>query len=304
MLMTDALTRLFVIAGAVLLAAPLAAAMAGQAPAVADWRGKTVLITGSTDGLGRELALTLAGAGAQVIVHGRNAERGQAVVAEITKQGRGSARFIAADFASLDAVRAFADTVARDYPRIDLLINNAGIAAGPGTPRRVSADGHEQHFAVNYLAGWVLVHRLRPALEAAAPSRIINVASIAQAPIDFADVMLERPGAHTRGYSQSKLAQVTMTMALAAEFKARGITMVALHPATMMDTSMVRGLGAPARTSVREGHDAVMTVAQMADLEAGAYFNGSQRATPHAQAADRNAQAKLTELSTRLTRVP
>jgi NAD(P)-dependent dehydrogenase (short-subunit alcohol dehydrogenase family) len=266
-------------------------------------RGKTALVTGSTDGLGRELALTLARAGAHVIVHGRNAERGQSVVAEITSAG-GSARFFAADFASLDAVRAFADTIARTYPQLDLLISNAGVLVSQGDGRRTSADGHELHFAVNYLPGWILAHRLRPALKAAQPSRVISVASIAQSPINFADVMLKQPGASARGYGQSKLAQVTMTTMLAPEFAADGITMVSLHPATMMNTTMVRQSGMPARTTVTEGHDAVMALVRATTLDAGAYFNGERRATPHAQASDASAHAALRALSQRLTRVP
>jgi NAD(P)-dependent dehydrogenase (short-subunit alcohol dehydrogenase family) len=283
----------------------LSATMAtAQPPATSPTlRGRTALVTGSTDGLGRELALTLARAGAHVIVHGRNAERGQSVVAEITAAG-GSARFFAADFASLDAVRAFADTIARTYPRLDLLISNAGVLVPQGEGRRTSTDGHELHFAVNYLPGWILAHRLRPALKAAQPSRVISVASIAQSPIDFADVMLERAGASPRGYGQSKLAQVTMTNMLAPEFAADGITMVSLHPATMMNTTMVRQSGMPARTTVTEGHDAVMALVRATTLDAGAYYNGERRATPHAQASDAAAQAALRALSERLTRVP
>ena len=184
-------------------------------PPKLSYAGKTVLVTGSTDGLGRELALALAADGAHVIVHGRNAARGQAVVDEITRAGKGSARFIAADFSSLQATREFADTIARDYPRLDLLVNNAGIAFNNAPVRSANADGYELQFVVNYLAGWILANRLLPNLEAAAPSRIINVASGSAAAIDFDDVMLEKPDAHHRGYGQSKLAQVMMTMELA-----------------------------------------------------------------------------------------
>src|SRR4029453_7330305 len=90
-------------------------------------RGKVVLVTGSTDGLGREVARAVGSLGARVIVHGRNRERGDAVVAEITKEGKGSAKFYAADFASLAEVRTFAQAVLRDYDRIDVLVNNAGV---------------------------------------------------------------------------------------------------------------------------------------------------------------------------------
>jgi len=277
---------------------------AQSAEAPLSWQGKSVLITGSTDGLGRELARALAAEGAHVILHGRNLERGQALVEEITRQGHGSARFFAADFASLDAVRRFADTIAEAYPKLDMLVNNAGVAFTGAQPRHTSADGHELQFAVNYLAGWVLVTRLRPALEAAAPSRVINVASLSANPIDFDDVMLEQPGAHARGYGQSKLAQVTMTRALAASFAASGITMISLHPATLMDTTMVTGLGIPPRATVAEGRDTVMGLIRAASLESGAFYVEGKPATPHPQADDVEARAKLLGLSAELTGVP
>ncbi|MCR6661771.1 MAG: SDR family NAD(P)-dependent oxidoreductase [Luteimonas sp.] len=270
-----------------------------------SYDGKTVLVTGSTDGLGRELALALAADGAHVIVHGRNVERGEAVVDEITQAGKGSAKFIAADFSSLQAVRDFADNVARDYPRLDLLVNNAGIAFHQAPQRSANADGHELQFVVNYLAGWILVNRLKQNLQAAAPSRIINVASGSADAIDFDDVMLERPGAHHRGYGQSKLSQVMMTIEIAPAFAEDGITMVSLHPATLMDTTMVKGIGIPARTTVAEGRDHVMGLIAAPTLQPGAFYVDGQVATPNdPQATDAEARARLVALSAELTGVP
>ncbi|MFU8821419.1 MAG: SDR family NAD(P)-dependent oxidoreductase [Gammaproteobacteria bacterium] len=286
------------------LAAGSPASRAQDADAPLSYDGKTALVTGSTDGLGRELALALAADGAHVIVHGRNAERGQAVVDEITASGKGSARFYAADFASMQAVREFADTIARDYPKLDLLVSNAGIAFTGDQPRRTSADGYELQFAVNYLAGWVLVNTLRPNLAAAAPSRVINVASGSSAPIDFDDVMLEQPGAHARGYGQSKLAQVSMTVELAPRFAADGITMISLHPATLMNTTMVESLGIPPRTTVAEGRDHVMGLITRPDLEPGAFYvEGQPRAPTDPQPLDAEARARLVALSEELTGV-
>lgn len=292
----------------ILIALLFAASMAALAPAAIaqdaplSYDGKTVLITGSTDGLGRAVARALAAEGAHVIVHGRNAERGQALVAEIEESG-GSADFHGADFASLEAVRDFADTIAAQYPALDLLVNNAGVLV-PGGDRSASADGHELHFAVNYLAGWVLTNRLRPNLAAAAPSRVINVSSIAANAIDFDDVMLERPGAAARGYGQSKLAQATMTVALAPSFAQDGITMVSMHPATMMDTTMVRGMGAQARTSVDEGRDHLLGLIVAPALEAGAFYvAGAPARTNDPQPYDEAARQRLLELSEQLTGV-
>jgi NAD(P)-dependent dehydrogenase (short-subunit alcohol dehydrogenase family) len=283
--------------------AALALPFAAAAAAPLSYAGKTVLVTGSTDGLGRELALALAADGAHVIVHGRNAERGQAVVAEIEAAGKGSARFVAADFSSMQAVREFADAIAASTPKLDLLVNNAGVAFRDDQ-RRTSADGHELQFAVNYLAGWVLVNRLRPNLAAAAPSRIVNVASGSAHAIDFDDVMLAKPGAAARGYGQSKLAQVSMTVELAPAFAADGITMISLHPATLMDTTMVSGLGIPPRTTVAEGRDHVMGLIHAPALQAGAfYFEGKPTDPMDPQPADAEARRRLVALSEELTGV-
>lgn len=261
--------------------------------------GRTVLITGSTDGLGREVALRLATLGGHVIVHGRNRDRGEAVVTEIARGGRGSARFYPADLASLAEVRQFGETIRREYSRIDVLVNNAGVLFND--ERRVSRDGHEMHFAVNYLSHFLLTRSLLPSLEAAAPARIVNVASLAQSPIDFSDVMLERPGAFSRGYGQSKLAQILFAMDLAEELRDRGVAVVALHPATMMNTSMVREAGMQPRATVDEGADAVMALITAPTLETGQYFNGQRPARANAQAYDLDARHQLRELSFALT---
>ena len=260
-------------------------------------KGKTVLVTGSTDGLGREVARRVAALGAHVIVHGRNQERGKAVVDEIAKDGKGSARFYAADFASLDEVRKLAQAVARDYERIDVLVNNAGIWI---RDRQVSKDGHELHFAVNYLSGFLLTRMLLPKIVAGAPSRVVNVSSLSAAPIDFSDVMLERPGRAGQGYGQSKLAQVFFTIDLAAELKDRKVTVTALHPATLMDTTLVREAGVGARSTVDEGATAVMQQIT-GNVQSGQYYNGLVAAQPHSQANDEAARAKLRALSKQLT---
>ena len=122
--------------------------------------GKTVLITGSTDGVGRYVAERLAAQGWRVIVHGRDRTRGEAVVARITQQG-GEARFLAADLASLAEVRSLAEAVKGDGDGLDALVNNAGIGASAAR-RELSVDGFELRFAVNYLAGFLLTRLLLP----------------------------------------------------------------------------------------------------------------------------------------------
>jgi NAD(P)-dependent dehydrogenase (short-subunit alcohol dehydrogenase family) len=259
-------------------------------------QGKVVMVTGSTDGLGRDVALRSAALGATVIVHGRNQERGNAVVSEITTARKGSARFYAADFSSLAEVRTLARTIDRDYPRLDVLVNNAGVWL---KERQVSKDGHELHFAVNYLAGFLLTRMLLPKIIASAPSRIVNVSSLSASPIDFTDVMLERPGRAGQGYGQSKLAQVMFTFDLAAELKDTNVTVTALHPASLMDTALVREAGAAPRSTVNEGAIAVMQQIT-GNVQSGRYYNGLQIAAPHPQANDESVRARLRQISMEL----
>lgn len=175
---------------------------------------------------------------------------------EIRRSG-GKATFYMADFSSLDEVRDLAAAVRRDHARLDLLINNAGIGTSSGGDRRrTSADGHELRFAVNYLAGFLLTHLLLPLLRAGAPARVVNVASAGQAPIDFSDVMLEKGYDGVQAYCQSKLAQIMFMLDLADELDGTGVTVNALHPATYMDTTMVRRAGIRPLSSVEEGAEA------------------------------------------------
>ena len=202
---------------------------------------QVVLVTGSTSGLGREVARRLGALGHFVIVHGRNRERGMAVVDAIQSEGVGNARFYAADLASFDQVREFGGTILRDYDRLDVLVNNAGFGSAPDE-RMVTEDGHEFRFQVNHLSHFLLTRMFLPRLRENAPSRIVNVSSGAQQPIDFDDVMIENNFSGGRAYAQSKLAQVMFTIDLAEELAGTDVVVNALHPATYMDTGMVRRL--------------------------------------------------------------
>jgi NAD(P)-dependent dehydrogenase (short-subunit alcohol dehydrogenase family) len=265
--------------------------------------GKTALITGSTDGVGRLVAKRLGEASARVLVHGRDRERGERVVAEI-RQGGGSAELLTADLSALAEVRRLAEAVQRSTDRLDMLINNAGIGTGgSGAPRQTSADGHELRFAVNYLAGFVLTRLLLPLIKQSAPARIVNVASAGQQPIDFTDVMLTHGYSGTRAYCQSKLAQIMFTFDLADELKHTGVTVNALHPATYMDTTMVRRAGITPWSSVEEGAEAILNLATSSALEgqSGLYFNGLREARADGQAYDAKARQRLKAISLELT---
>ncbi len=264
--------------------------------------GKTVLVTGSTDGLGREVALRLGKLGARVLVHGRDRARGEEVVKEI-KAGGGDAYFYQADLSSLAEVRRLAADVLKDNQRLHILINNAGVGSGPaGVPREESKDGHELRFAVNYLAGFLFTGLLLPTIVKSAPARIVNVSSLGQQAIEFDDVMLQKSYQPRRAYMQSKLAQIMFTIDLAQALEGKGVTVTTLHPATYMDTKMVRAHTTPIST-VAEGAEAVMQLAVSDKVEGktGAYFNGLAEARAIPQAYDPEARARLWALSLKLT---
>ena len=260
-------------------------------------QGRTALVTGSTDGLGRCVAIALAGLGASVIVHGRNRPRGEDVVRRIQADG-GAAVFYAADLASLETVRRLADTVLKRHGDLHILINNAGTWKKFGA-RRTSVDGHEMNFAVNYLSGFALTHRLLPRLRSSAPARVINVSSVAQRPIDFDDVMLTQDYSGSCAYRQSKLAQILFTFDLARELEGTGVTVNCVHPALLMDTTMVREGGFKPLCSVEQGATAVMQLAVSPLLEGrtGLYFKVFEEARPDDQAYDEDARARLAALT-------
>jgi NAD(P)-dependent dehydrogenase (short-subunit alcohol dehydrogenase family) len=247
------------------------------------------------------VAQRLGAAGARVLIHGRDADRGRCAVADIRKAG-GTAEFLAADLGSLAEVRRLADTVGAREKRLDILINNAGIGTA-GTTRQTSGNGHELRFAVNYLAGFLLTRLLLPLIEASAPARIVNVSSAGQQALDFDDVMLTRDYSGRRAYCQSKLAQIMFTMDLAQQLAGSDVTVNALHPATYMDTAMVRRAGVTPVSSVDEGAEAILNLAMSPDLAAssGGYFNGLREARADRQAYDDAARKRLMKISQELT---
>jgi NAD(P)-dependent dehydrogenase (short-subunit alcohol dehydrogenase family) len=263
---------------------------------------KTALVTGSTDGVGRVVAKRLSERGWRVLVHGRDRDRGHALVTEIEAAG-GTAEFLPADLSSLVEVRGLANTVTEKTGRLDLLINNAGLGTGgPRAIRQTSADGYELRFAVNYLAGFVLTHLLLPLIKGSAPARIVNVSSVGQEAIDFDDVMLMHGYSGLRAYRQSKLAQILFTIDLARAHADSGITANALHPATYMDTAMVRQSGVTPISSVDQGAAAILRLAVSPELDGrtGLFFNGQQEARADAQAYDAEARQRLKALSFKL----
>jgi NAD(P)-dependent dehydrogenase (short-subunit alcohol dehydrogenase family) len=266
---------------------------------------QTILITGATDGLGRALAGELAAAGATLLVHGRDEARGRATVTELCDTtGHDRIHWLRADLASLLQVRGLADQLISEYGALHTLVNNAGIGTTlPGDGQRVaSEDGYELRFAVNYLAGYLLTRLLLAGLKRSAPSRIVNVSSAGQTPLDFDDVMLERDYNPVQAYCQSKLAQVMLTFDLAEELDPGAVTVNCLHPGTFMPTKMVRAAGVTPVTPLQRGVEATLRLVADPDLDgvSGRYFDGLREAEPHPQARDPHARRQLRELSDQL----
>lgn len=282
---------------AVSLAADAAADSApyGEAPTEGQ---RVVLVTGSTGGLGREVARALAAEGDHVIVHGRSEERGRALVDEL-RATEGSARFYAADFGSLAEVRALAAAIRADYDRLDVLVNNAGIALDG--ERRLSEDGLELHFQVNYLAGFVLAEALLPMLRESDDGRLVNVSSGGQAPVDFDDLRLDADYSMWRAYSVSKHAQIMQVVDLAEDPRNASLRINALHPSAFMNTDMVVELGIEPESSVETGRDAVLRLIDGPDVGSGDFYDVFEKSRARFdQAYDAAARERLRTVSLEL----
>lgn len=263
---------------------------------------QAILVTGATAGLGKEVARELAQRGATVLVHGRNAQRIEQTVAELAED-TGGQRLIPcqADLASLEQVRGLAEKVAGRGP-LHGLVNNAGLAAPE--PEK-SADGYELTFAVNFLAPFLLTRLLLPAITDGAPARVVNVASIGQAPVNFEDPMQEHGYDRRFAYNQSKLALIAFTFELAERLAAQGedgVTVNALHPATLMPTKLVLESYGRTVDSLEQGVEATLRLVIDPELDevSGAYFNGLEPARADSQAYDPDARRRLWKLGEKL----
>jgi NAD(P)-dependent dehydrogenase (short-subunit alcohol dehydrogenase family) len=263
----------------------------------------TVLITGATDGLGRGVARDLAARGAKVLLHGRSREKLDELSAEL-----GGAPTFLADLASLQETRRLAAEVEQSTDALHVLINNAGIGSGApdGTTRQESKDGHELRLAVNHLAGFLLTLRLLPLLRRSKPARVVFVASLGQAPMDFDDPMLERGYSGSRAYGQSKLAQITTGFELAERLDPDEVTVTSLHPSTYMPTKMVLEARGSSVDTLEAGIEATSRLAVDPDLEGvtGRFYDRQRESTPDPQALDPEQRKRVWALSLELVGEP
>ena len=264
---------------------------------------QTILITGATGGLGRALVQRAAAEGATVVAQGRDEARLRDLALEVEAATGTSVDTVVADLADLRAVDRLADSIIETYDALHVLVNNAGVGFGEqGAPRELSADGIELRFAVNHLAAYRLAGRLSRLLEVSAPARIVQVASAGQLEIPEDDPLSEHDYDGVTAYRRSKLAQVMATFDLAGDLVGTGVSVTALHPATFMDTAMVRDSGVTPTSSVEEGLEATWRLVADPALEgvSGRYFSGTTDGVPDPQADDPAARAWVRALSDRL----
>ena len=262
---------------------------------------KTILVTGATDGIGRATARELVERGCAVIVHGRDEQRaGEAARELAAATGSPDVTWVAGDFGSLAGVRAMAEQVLRACPRLDVLINNAGIAV---RDRRLSADGYESTLAVNHLAPFLLTVLLLDRLRESAPARIVNVSSGVHASgrIDLDDLQMERRFDGWQAYCNSKLANALFTCELARRVDAAELTANFLHPG-VIDTKLLHvnfGGGSP----VEAGARTPVYLALDSDVAGvtGAYFVDRRRARASSLAGNRRMARELWRVSEALT---
>jgi retinol dehydrogenase-14 len=276
---------------------------------------KVCLITGATSGIGKATAMGLAIMGASVVMVGRDRGRGEAAMAEIKESsGNASVDLMLADISSQENIRRLADVFKEAYPRLDVLINNAGVFR---SKRITTADGIETTFAVNHLAYFLLTNLLLDVLKASAPSRIVNVSSGAQSNgiIDFDDLQGEKGYKGTKAYSQSKLANVLFTYELARRLEGTGVTANCLHPGAVRTNFgsgssgvfglMVRALR-PLMISPEKGAETSIYLASSPEVEglSGRYFVKKAEARSSDKSYDAGLARRLWDVSTELTNLP
>ena len=248
---------------------------------------KTILITGSTDGIGLETAKMLASQGHHLLLHGRNPtklEHAERTIRELADSER--VESFVADLSRIADVEALAKAVSERHARIDVLINNAGVFK---TPDPITQDGLDVRFAVNTIAPYLLTIRLLPRLESTA--RVINLSSAAQAPVDLEALAGRvRISDDFNAYAQSKLAITMWSGNMARSFKDQGPVIIAVNPGSMLGTKMVKQGFGVAGKDIRIGAE-ILIRAALADeftTASGQYFDNDsgQFASPHLDALD------------------
>ena len=273
--------------------------------------GKVALVTGGTSGIGKATATALAAMGADVVVVGRNRERGERAAAEIRAQTGGRVDLALADLSSRAEVRALAEEFRRRYDRLDVLVNNAGLVQ---SERTETVDGLETTFAINHLAPFLLTNLLQDMLEESAPSRVVTVSSEAErwGNIDFDDLQSRKKYRGFPVYGMTKLANILFTYELAERLKGTGVTATCMHPGAVNTrfgtdnsgpfTILFRAFKPFMRTP-EQGADTLIWLASSPDVKgvSGRYYSDRKPIEPKKIASDPGARRRLWVESERLT---
>jgi NAD(P)-dependent dehydrogenase (short-subunit alcohol dehydrogenase family) len=273
--------------------------------------GKVALVTGGTSGIGKATAMALSAMGADVVVVGRDRERGEGAAAEIRARTGGKVDLALADLSSQAEVRALAEEFKRRYDRLDVLVNNAGLVQ---STRTETVDGLETTFATNHLAPFLLTNLLLDLLEKSAPSRVVTVSSEAErwGNIDFDDLQSKKKYRGFPVYGMTKLANIMFTYELAERLEGTGVTATCMHPGavnTRFGTNnrgpmtILFRLSKPFMRTPEQGADTVIWLAYSPDVEglSGRYYSDRKPLEPKKVANDPEARRRLWEESERLT---
>jgi len=267
-----------------------------------NMQGKTVLITGATDGIGKQTALKLARMSARILLHGRNPEKAETVRQEIISDSSNpNVEVVIADLQSLKQVRQLATEVKNRTERLDVLINNAGVYMNK---RRLSEDGYEMTFAVNHLAPFLLTNLLLDLLKKSAPSRVITVSSVGHKLVylNMANLQGKFFFWDWVAYCRSKLLNVLFTFELSERLKGSGVTANAVHPG-VITTNILKKARIGTGTPVEEGAEPLVYLASSTELNnvSGKYFDRKKIGKPNALSKHINLRKRIWEISTRLS---
>jgi NAD(P)-dependent dehydrogenase (short-subunit alcohol dehydrogenase family) len=270
-------------------------------PNIHHLSNKTILITGATDGIGKETARQLAMMDAQVILHGRDPEKAERVRDEImVAASNEKIETMIADLGSLNQVRSLTDQVRSKHEHLDVLINNAGIYT---TRKAITSDGYEMTFAVNHLSHFLLTNLLLDLIIASAPARIITVSSSAHfdAQFDITDLNAEKRFHGWNAYCVSKLANLLFTNALARRLESSGVTANSLHPGFINTNILGRDIAG--RKPVTEGAETPVYLASSKEVGdvSGEYFYQKQITPPSELSRNVALQEEFWEISKKMT---
>jgi len=261
-------------------------------------KNKTILITGATDGIGKQTAIELASFGAKLIIHGRNEEICKKSVDDIVSlTGNQNINHISADLSSLAQVCEMAEKIISSYEKLDVLINSAGVYENE---KIFTIDGYETTFAVNHLAHFLLTFKLLNLLELSSPSRIINVSSIAHTNCEFdlKNLNSENFFSPYNSYALSKAANILFTYKLASDLVKANITVNSLHPGVITTKLLQKGFGMKG-ASLSEGAETSVYLASSNEVEniTGKYFVASEERTSASFTYDEELQQQFWDIS-------